>query len=316
MLRLCLPGTYNPSADSDGGMAGITSSVERFETGMATARESLAVSTDPEHLLTAAFLSEAPGERLALVERALAAAPADPHLLRRAVEFCQQAGGASECPLERWEQRLLDADSQNSEAWILVATNRYERGDHAGALSAVQQAAASPETRRYWPETVALANRALGAATRREYSAGIYDALSIAFTMVSDKRRRPMCESASGSTEWVDACLRYGETLERQARVTIDHLNGVTLQLQALQIRGDNEQLAAVIERRDALMARPMPDATQTQAIAMLLYADAVAQQTWLDTYMREDEITAQAYLTEELSRHLEADDRLDCRPP
>src|SRR5204863_7982758 len=79
-------------------------------------------------------------------------------------------GAKQSCPIAHLEQRLLEIDRLNAEAWALVATLKYRRGDGAGALAAMQRAARAPASTWYWTETIALIERTLAAQMDMPYS--------------------------------------------------------------------------------------------------------------------------------------------------
>ena len=150
---------------------------------LGNAQRALAGSRDPEHYL-AALLLDPPGRRAALdaaaqtklIELADRAIRSGSKLLAwHALSAC--AAAKQSCPIAHLEQRLLEVDKQNADAWALVAMLRHGRGDAGGALAAMQGAARAPASTWYWTETIALIERSLAAETPISYP----DRLATAF---------------------------------------------------------------------------------------------------------------------------------------
>lgn len=129
-----------------------------------------------------------------------------------ALRTCADGGAA--CPFTHLEERLLAADNQNAEAWVLVATLRYRRGDRAGALAAMRGAASAPTATWYWTETIALLDRSLAARTSLPYRDRVLAAFGAAAarTIPVPAHAQRMCQTESALHRgWAEACLAFGE---------------------------------------------------------------------------------------------------------
>jgi len=219
-------------------------------------RDLLAKSPDAEHLHAAALLERDPARRIAILGRALVPGHSDAFLAWTAVNSCTRVKEPANCPLEAWEARLLALDSQNSEAWMLSATLRWRAGDVDAALRALRRAAASPESRVYWPEMLAIVERA-SAVGGHSFIEGLSYAFGAAAMNGPDVGSAVrMCRAQSSShREWAHACLAYGERVERQGRTMLQTSIARSIQRLALEVLEEEERLAAVIARQDA--ARP-----------------------------------------------------------
>lgn len=214
--------------------------------------ESLAQSTAADHLHAAAIMtSDDPARQIALVQRALSRSPNDAFLLYHAVQFCAESAGAVACPLEQWERRLVEAASENSEAWALVATSRYTTGRQSGALEALKHAAGAAESRAYWPDTVELLERSLAAAASLEFATRS----GLAFGLAAQNFRSygpltEMCRARpADNIEWAYACLAYGRLAESRGSTVMTVSIGQGLQTIALESLDDTDEMVK-LERR------------------------------------------------------------------
>jgi hypothetical protein len=147
---------------------------DRLRSELSNLQRKSAGSGDPEHFLTALLLarperraSSDPSAQTTMLDLGVRAAGSDSPLLAwHALRACVEA--KESCPFAHLEQRWLEADRHNAEAWALVATLEYRRGDVAGALAAMQGAAPAT-TFAHLDSTVAL--------SRDIASLGIYPAV-------------------------------------------------------------------------------------------------------------------------------------------
>jgi hypothetical protein len=171
-------------------------------------RERLLQSQDPEHLAAAALFADSAADQVADITKALAAGPGNAMLLSIAVQICDDAIDAVECPLEHWEDELLRVDGQNRHAWIRVATNRMRRGEPQAAFEAMQRAASALETRAYWQGTLAMLDRARVAAGDYQLSDHEFRRMA-ADNIPAYEAYAQMCRQQSeASAAWADVCLR------------------------------------------------------------------------------------------------------------
>jgi hypothetical protein len=214
-------------------------------------RERLLVSRDAEHLAAAALVSRNVRYRVADITKAVTMGPQNAVVAWTAVQICAAANELLPCPAQQWEEQLLKLDGQNSEVWIRVAARRLERGDATGALDAMQRAASAPESNAYWPDTVELVERGLAAAGGYSFSERAALAFGIAAANQPDYASQlKMCKAQSEANRaWADACLRYGETAEVQRKTALGQTSARTLQIEVLEVVGDDESIARVRAR-------------------------------------------------------------------
>ena len=245
-------------ADDEGSAAAHT--VAADEPTLGTTKSRLFVSQNAENLTSIALLSvEEPRERLDAMRRAMSVGRGEPIVVWAAVQICDHPRPDLSCPAQEWEDELLKLDSENSEVWIRVAARRYERGDTAKALDALQHAATAAETREYWPETVEMLERALDSAGGYSFPQRAALAFSVADANLPDPAPYVnMCGRQSRvDAEWAQACLEYGRLVERQAKTEIGLSIAQTIQIAALEsARNTEEALAAAARRDDAARDR------------------------------------------------------------
>jgi hypothetical protein len=219
---------------------------EWWQTELENLQRRAAGSRDPELFLTSVLLdpperrvSEDPLARTTLLDLGVRATEAgSPLLAWHALRACVEAGQA--CPYEHLVQRLFEADRQNAESWVLLATFRYRRGDVAGALTAMQGAARAPKATWYWAQTIALAERSLAAQTEFSFQERIVAFGAGAGTLPSASGLRDMCRAESAkSREWGEACLAFGELRGEHADTTLAQLLAYSLREQALTALGE-----------------------------------------------------------------------------
>jgi len=143
---------------------------------------------------------------------------------------------------------LLDTDRQNAEAWALIATARYKRGDVAGALAAMQGAARAPTSTWYWTESIAAVEHSLATQSAISHEQRIGDAFGT--TVMAQPQQTQllgMCRAESvASRAWAEACLGLGELRaklnETEAAQSIAH----SIREQAWTALGNTERAAEV----------------------------------------------------------------------
>jgi hypothetical protein len=240
---------------------------------LAAAQRQLAGSGDPEHFLVAMLLDSVPEPRasndaaaqanmLDLGDRALRSG--SKLLAWHALRAC--AAAKQSCPIAHLEQRLLATDQQNSEAWALVATLRYERGDFAGSLAAMQGAARAPTSTWYWTETIALIERSLASQTAMPYAQRMGNAIGAgasASPPLSSLFNTCKAESAS-SRAWTESCLAFGKLRADRNETDLARSTAHSLRERVLTTLGDREgaaeaaaDLAFVRAERSAMGQEP-----------------------------------------------------------
>jgi len=283
-------------------------------------------SGNPELLLTTLLLdppetrsSSDPSVRPTLPDfGARAASSGSPLLAWHALRICADA--KQPCPFADPEQSLLQADRQNADAWALVATLRYQRGDVAGALSAMQGAASAPTSIWYWTETIALVERALATGTAIPYPDRVEEAFgAAAAALPPESSPLKMCRVESATSRaWGEACLAFG-TLEGEHNET-EMAQGIAYAIreQALRALGDTESAAKVAAEHALFTAgRTAGGLELTTSKAELRYAliatDPARLHACLSDVQQSGENTgARAFLRQELPPLLERAGLLD----
>ena len=215
---------------------------------------SLAGSPDPELFVTA-FLLDRPERRMSddasayarLVEFGRHAADSgSPFLAWHALRACVEA--EEYCPYPHLEQSLLEADRDNAEAWAMVATLRYRRGDGVGALSAIQDAAHASTSTVYLTETMAMTERSLAEHTAMPYMDRLSLAIAAGTSAFPATLNRICSNESAASRAWAEACLAFGTLQGEHNETDFGHLIAYRIREQALTALGDIEGAAEVAE--------------------------------------------------------------------
>jgi hypothetical protein len=227
---------------------------DRIRSELKNLQRSLAGSTDPEIVLTTYALDQAstaesndPPDYTSLLELGLGAAGSDSPLVAwNALKACALA--EEYCPFPHLEQRLLEIDRDNAEAWALVATIRHRRGDVAGALAAMQGAARASSSTLYWSETLTLIERSLAAQTALPFAVRLVPAYDMTTAMGLPVQSR-MCQVESATSRaWAEACLALGTLRTETDNTILERGLGYSMREQALTALGDLEAAAEVAE--------------------------------------------------------------------
>lgn len=280
------------------------------------AQRILASSRDPEHFLVSLLL-ESPESRAAndataqvtLLDLGDRASRSGSKLLAwHALRAC--AAAKPSCPIAHLEQRLLEADRQNAEAWALVATLRYERGDVSGALAAMQGAARAQTSTWYWTETIALIERSLAAQTSMSYEYRMTNAFGSGAVALPSPGLLDMCKAESAANRaWGEACLALGRVRAERNETMLAKLFAYSLREQALTALGDREGAAEVAaerafvdaERRISGASRE-PGASMQRLQWALIMSDPVRMHAYLGTVRQFGEDAApRMFLRQEL---------------
>jgi hypothetical protein len=277
----------------------------------------LSASAEPEHLVFAALLDRESESRMNLVERAVATNPQDAFTLWVAVNVCADDHKPAACPRPEWERQLLSIDSQNSESWIIVAANRYRRGDLDAALDALQQAATSAESRAFWVETIEMAERGFAVAGDLAFP----ERATMAFGVAASSQPRindyvKMCkEQSAADVNWAYACLAYGQTLEVQGKTEMGQSIALALQLMALEAIGDTEAFARVELRKQQRTQERMDAYAESggRAEELMVYSPALFT-SYLAAIRTRGEWEARRSIIEEIERLLHEQPELACK--
>lgn len=294
-----------PSGDSES-----PAEEEAADRAFEAARAALAASSDPEHQLAAALNTGVDSRAAVFGEMALPDT-SRPLLLWHYLLLCRKTE-REDCPVEDLEARLLAVDSANGEAWMLVATGRYDRGDRDGALAAMQQAGAAAESNSYWDETVGMIDRALVATGGFDPRDRLVSAVGAAVTALPDWGEiSTICrEESARNPEWAQACADYGALTELRNEGTLGQMVAGNIRVQAVRNLGD-EGRAAMLEaesrQREARRSR------HRTIVNLLIQSDPVYAARYLDVLLVEGEPgVSERFLLAELPPLL---DRLDVDP-
>src|SRR5690606_1941783 len=249
---------------------------ERYRVELESLPLRLIGSSDPESILAAfgldrpeARVRKDPSAQAALLELGLRAADSDSALLKwHALRVC--AAAEDYCPFAHLEQRLLEGQQDNAEAWALAATLRYRRGDLAGALASMQSAARASTSTWYRTETMTAIARVLAEHTSIPWAAAASSAIGFAAATlppVADVQQ--MCRAAAvTSREWAEACVEFGRLRaehnesawvlsypwQRQALMAIGDLQGAEEAAEAYALYRAEMNAAAPVSMLDALL--------------------------------------------------------------
>ena len=265
----------------------------------------LAASKDAEHKLAAALLAygemNAAGAVDLLVE-ARQLDPSSPMIAARMLQMCQIAQEGCNLRLADLEIQSLTTDRGNADAWARVATSRASRSDYAGALDALQEAAAAPEFNEYHVDTILLFDRALAASAELSSVERLRAAYSFATVtpLTQNDMSGPCLEQASESGEWLNACLRWGERQELESKSTSGRLHGLVLQQTMYRLSGDAREEASAQARQKEVAEESQKQIEAVSAVDWSRHEPIL--RNYLDMYAATDEFAAMDYLQAEMA--------------
>lgn len=275
----------------------------------------LAVSTSAEHRLAAALMEQNPARSSSLISEAMIDGKDDVLVAWHAAGICTKTVQETGCPLQAWEEQLLSLDGQNTEVWSRVAANRLDAGDNTGALSAMQSAATAPETNIYWPETVAMTERALSAAgdlpfaQRVSTSFGVGAASGPGVSAIVE-----MCRNmAPVNSDWAYACLGYGERGEQQGKGILTQQIARAIQKIALLALGEEER-ASIVEARAQSVRHSFPIRSPSRELseALMLTRPSFFYR-YLTAVRQHGEVAAFERMDREAERWMLSNEGLEC---
>jgi hypothetical protein len=315
LASICVPEAERITDESVTPQAGMPP-MQYFEETLAGVKDRLLVSTNAEHLHLAALIERDPVARVEHIERAVAQNSTDPFLMWHAVRYCFEAAARSNCPLSEWEDKLLEIDGQNSEAWIRIATNRYLEGNEQEAYRALQRAATAAVTRAYWTETVEMIERGLSAGSDLAFPDRAGMAFGVAATRLPDySTYLDMCkEQAATNVDWAYACLAYGELVERQGKTEMGQAFALHYQGVALEALGEDEGLREVISRQDARKLQRLDAFDRSNDLTeRLMVTNSTLFAAYLANVRTHGELVAQARMRNEVRQWLSRRDNSTC---
>lgn len=284
--------------------------------------QALMASGDPEHQLTATLYHNrrtgfgtgepAADDEILRALRANALRSRSRFLAWHALRACHDLRQA--CPDADLAQDLAEVDGQNAASWVLVADLRYQRGDRAGALKALQRAARAPASTWYWTESIASIERSLAARTNMSFPRRINEAFGLAaFVLPAQAGILAACRSGSAaSPSWAEACLALAATQAERNETTMAQMVAHSFSEQTLKAMGDTVRAAEVAReksRRESMRNSIPRDlagpATTLQGI--LVTTDPAQFHAYLSAIQRDGEtLGARNFLRQELPRLLD----------
>jgi tetratricopeptide (TPR) repeat protein len=275
--------------------------VEAFSQMLAETSERLAASLAGEHLHAAALLASDSEKRLELFEDAYSVNPNNAQLVYDALGYCIGRNARDDCAASEWARRLQLVDSENSDAWRLIATQRYQDGDESSALVALRRAANSATSNSYYFDKVELFERSLAAVADMSYVERANMAFGLASMSIANSRGLfDMCrEEAPRDGQWAEACLEFGRSQERKSKTLLGMLVALNLQRIVLEKGGETEEWERVVDRQARI--RPSLNSVASRHLALrgvLMLATPRALTEYLATARVEGEANAEANLT------------------
>lgn len=307
-------------ADAEANAAGLSGVEDRYSAELENLPRRLLGSSDPDVLLTVFALDRPearvrtdPAAQATLLEFGLRAADSDSALLKwHALRVCVEAEGY--CPFGHLEQALLEALSDNAEAWALAAALRYRRGDVAGALAAMQNAAHAPTSISYWTETTAVMARVLVEQTSLPHEQADVTAVGYAAATLPPLAEVRMCQTEGvTSRAWAEACLGLGRLRAERNETTLVRTIAYTLQERALAALGDSRGAQEAAQAAALYRAEMNAAATSTFWMNALLASSSQRFHAHLSAVRDLGEIEAgRVFLRRELPLLLERAGLLD----
>lgn len=226
----------------------------RVEVDEDEVRKKLMASDQPQYLLAAAMLSPGSKEHPEALQKAFDANPNDPLTNWEVYLQCEKYSVHELCKQQDWLNRIIAVDSNNAKVWSTLAAHEYEQGQKRESLAALVRAGFAPNVSSYVSERLGLLIEALSATTdmdlqnRSEIAMGYVSAKVDMSTLLAQ-----ICkEEAAGSPQWIDACLRYGQTLTKSNTI-MDQGIGYAIQLVSYEHSKDYSGTWAVLKESSEL---------------------------------------------------------------
>ncbi len=290
-------------------------SEEQFRQWVDFAQKTLAQSDDAENRLVAALLGTVDAEptTYAQLHDVMDSEPRNPLIAWNYVEYC--SGLYAPCGLASAlvEQRALRADPSNGALWAKIAAKRFERGNRAGALEAMQQAATASQFDSFWIDHILAFERALRVVPNPNRRNGLIDAIGFVTVLPSSEVEivRTCKQEAPRNPQWMDACLAYGKRLERDGRTLLNQMFGLAIQRNVMESAGDPIALMRVqdVEIRYSEYLRQFADASMN---AMLEFDESLAWR-YVELIQAAGEVEAMRQIRVEVDRLLASPEYKPC---
>ena len=301
--------------EADARSGGYEESEQQFRQWADSARKTLAQSDDAENRLVAALLGTADAEPTTYAELhdVLDLEPRNPLIAWNYVEYCSDRYARCGLAPALVEQRALLADPSNGALWAKIAAKRFERGNRAGALEAMRQAATASQFDSFWVDHILAFERALRVVPNPNRRNGPIDAIGFVAALPSSEVEivRTCKKEAPRSPQWMDACLAYGKRLERDSRTLINQMFGLSIQRNVMESAGDPVPLMRVqdVEIRIKEYTRQFADASMN---AMLVFDESLAWR-YVELIQAAGEVEAMRQIRVEVDRLLASPEYKPC---
>lgn len=285
-----------------------------FQNLWSETKNQLTQSTQSDHLYVAAMMEEDKAERLTLIKRAIEADPQNKHSYRLGLTTCMYSPVTQGCQNKEWEKRLVELDRENSEAWMMVAANRYHHGDTQAAYEALEQAASAEDSTIYWVHNIELATQVLEAGGIKSFSHRAQAAIALSLVpSPAYSRYIVMCrEQSNTNPAWAQACLTYGERSAQLSATLLGESIARVIQIQAHKALG-NEQIAQELEDLQTMRKVEYSTNSVQQKEMHLAFAVPELFYAYLDLLRSHGELGAIKLVRNEISQYVENNPNRAC---
>ncbi|WP_405227860.1 tetratricopeptide repeat protein [Lentisalinibacter sediminis] len=235
---------------------------------------------------------------------ALALNPDHPLILERLLDACINRPDSRVCEEQGIVERAAAADGSNGQMWGAIAGYHASRGDEEDALEALRRAASAGEHREYLIDFIGVIERALAAvASDQSYGQRVMEAMgwSASFSSPWLAAYYQCRDRVADDLLWRNSCRDFALRLEAGSRTLMGRGLGIGMQAMIAEGIGDEETLAAVNDRREALDTWREEHLTTDGEI--VLTRDERVLRRYIDEWRSHGEIAAIAYVREEVER-------------
>lgn len=271
--------------------------------------ETYLLSGDAELQLAAGLLADGTAAeeygdryaRMSTIERAYRIDPLNPLVLWNAAQACGGEASTGFCADSQLQVNIQTVLGNNGEYWVLVARQRFNRDDRAGALEALRRAAAAPEFDGYFMANVRMFQRAFSMIPDSTYTVQTLAAFVLSTEVVDSSPTGIGCGNESQTPpEWIEACLALGRRYESDGRTIDQRRAGAMMQARLLAAAGQQEEAEAARARRRELQG--IVDTIDEDIFAVLL-TDERALSLFLEEFEAGDETSAVQFIADEVER-------------
>jgi hypothetical protein len=243
-----------------------------FENRTTRAQVALVAAGDPDALQAAAILGDDPAQRLQMIERAAAAAPARPDIAWWQLQLCSQVASCDPQPVE---VRLHELDPGNGAAWA-AALERNARLKHAAAVRETLTAISNSERFGvYWNQSIVHTANAVIRVRAMEPKGAFVAAIGAAAALaVPYKRMTDFCQGrVLEQPEVLATCRRLAAVL-RRGDTYFTEMVGIVLATHVWP-EGSSEYQAAAEAKRVAAYRTHADDTLTTRRVLDNVWAQS-----------------------------------------